>query len=353
MTNYQTLTFEPTKKVTIVMPVYNVADYIYASLTSALDQDMDDMEIVVVDDCGTDSSMEIVRQLQATHPKGQCLRIIRHDVNKGLGEARNTAMREAQGKYIFLLDSDDFITPNAISTLYKAAEAECSELTYGSTVVKEMDGREHPFFVLPRLTLSGKNALVNYIYSTLRQNVPFYVWNILYLTSFLRSNGFLFPPIRKSEDIMFNELIQPKVTKAVLLPDITYCYVMRPNSLMSFQARETIGVEEALNALKYSESLKNMCKQHRAESYYDGKCAKTMKGVFYRICGILKHRQQLTGKVSDRQLRDVMCHPASLSEILRFKQHKGANLLFWFLGKLPSKLFIVAIKTIGRKKGLL
>lgn len=353
MTNKQIPVPKQTFKVTIGMPVYNVADYIHASLTSALNQDIDDIEILVIDDCGTDSSIEIVQQLQATHSKGRCIRIIRHDGNKGVAEARNTIIREAQGKYIFFLDSDDLITPIAISTLYKSAETEGSELTYGSTIVREMDGKEYPYFVLPHLSLSGKYALANYIYGNLRQNIPYHVWNILFLTSFVRSHGFLFPPFRTGEDVLFNELVQPKVTKAMLLPDITYQYVKRPNSLMKFQTRDTISVQEALNSIKYSVILKDLCKQHCHEPYYDGKCAKTMKGIFYRVCGILKHRHQLTGEVSNRELRDIMRHPATLCDILGFKKQKGANLSFWAIGILPPSLSIWIVKIIGKKKGLI
>ena len=353
MTNYQTLVTNPTKKVSIGMPVFNVADYVHASLTSALNQDMDDIEILVIDDCGTDSSMDIVREIQATHPKGGCIRIIKHENNKGVAEARNTFLRMAQGKYLFFLDSDDLITPTAISTLYLAAEAEGAELTYGSTNVKEMDGSEFPYFVLPKLTLSGKNALVNYIYRNLQQNIPYYVWNILYLSTFVHNNGFSFPPFRAGEDILFNEMVQPKVCKAVLLPNITYIYQKRPNSLMRFQSRETINVQEAFNSLKYSEMQKEICKSHCDKPYYPGKCAKTMKEVFYRVCGILKHRHQLTGEVSDRKLRDIMRHPSILSEILCFKQQRSVNLLFWIIGVLPPSLSIWIIKIIGKKKGLI
>ena len=351
MAHYQGQNSIPTKKVTIGVPVFNVADYIYASLTSALNQDMDDIEILIIDDCGTDSSMEIVHQLQNSHSKGKYIRIIRHEQNKGIAEARNTILHEAQGKYLFFLDSDDLIMPSTISILYQAAEREKAELTYGSTTVREMDGKEHPFFIFPQLTISGEHALVNYIYKDIRQNIPNYVWNILFLTKFLRNHRFSFPPFRVSEDAMFNELIQSKVTKAVLLPNITYVYVKRPNSLMNFQSRDTISIQEALTTLNYSEMQKKMCQQYCHEPYYGGKCAKTMKNILYRVCGILKHRNQLTGSISDRELRNIMQHPASLSEILNFKQQKCANLLFWLLGKLPPKLSIWIIRIIGKQKG--
>ncbi len=351
MTNNQVSNSNPNWKVTIGMPVFNVANYIAASLTSALEQDMDGIEILAIDDCGTDASMEIIRQMQATHPRGNSIRIIRHDTNSGVAEARNTIIREARGKYIFFLDSDDTISSSAISTLYHTAETEEAELTYGSSIVREMDGKEYPYFVLPRETFSGRYALVNYIYSDLRQNIPYHVWNILFLTSFLHDNGFSFPLFRTGEDVLFNDAVQPKVTKAVLLPNITYYYQKRPYSLMRFQARDTINVQEAHNSINYSEMQKGLCLQLRNEPYFAGKCAKTMKNVFYRACGILKHRHQLSGGITDQEIRDMMRHPATLMEILNFKQQRNANLSFWLLGKLPPNLSVWIIKNIGEKKG--
>ena len=341
-------------KVTIGMPVYNVVDYIRESLVSALEQDIDDVEILIIDDCGTDSSMDIVRSLAASHPNGSRIRIVKHEKNKGVAEARNTILNEARGKYIFFLDSDDIITHTALSTLYKKAEEEGAELTYGSAMVREQDeGKEFIYFSLPQLTLSGQDALVNYIYGNLRQNIPYCVWNILYLSSFIKENDIRFPSFRTGEDIMFNELIQPKVRKAVLSSEITYTYRKRANSLMRFQAREQIDIEEVRSSLKYSELQKRLCLQLRDKPYFAGKCAKTMKAVFYRVCGVLKHRHQLTEDVTDQELHSVLRHPVTFNEILRFKHYKGTNIAFWILGALPPSASIRIVKFIGSKKGLI
>ena len=92
-------------KVTIGFPVYNVEKYVYKSLESILAQDFDDYEVIVVDDCGTDRSMETILELKETHSKGNHVRIIKHEQNKGLAEARNTAIKNARSKYIFFLYS--------------------------------------------------------------------------------------------------------------------------------------------------------------------------------------------------------------------------------------------------------
>ena len=101
--------------ITIGMPVYGVEKYIRKSILSVLNQSIDcDMEVLVIDDCGTDHSMDIIKECQASHPKGNMIRIIRQPKNMGCWAARNTILDEAKGKYIFLIDADDYLSPNAL-----------------------------------------------------------------------------------------------------------------------------------------------------------------------------------------------------------------------------------------------
>lgn len=88
--------------ITIAIPVYNVEKYIEKSLLSALNQDFAfPYEILIIDDCGSDKSMQIVNRILNEHERGRYARIIRHSTNLGLGPARNTAIENASGKYLF------------------------------------------------------------------------------------------------------------------------------------------------------------------------------------------------------------------------------------------------------------
>ena len=101
------------------MPVWGVEKYIRRCLESVLNQDFDDMEVLVVDDCSPDKSIEIVEEIKDKHPKGEKIRIIHQPCNMGCWAARNRILEEAKGKYILLIDSDDFFTEGAISALYE------------------------------------------------------------------------------------------------------------------------------------------------------------------------------------------------------------------------------------------
>jgi len=92
--------------VSIVVPFYNVEKYIGQCLDSIINQTYRNIEIICVDDCGQDNSIQIVKEYAK---KDKRIKIVRHKNNKGLGGARNTGLENAKGKYIFFIDSDDWI----------------------------------------------------------------------------------------------------------------------------------------------------------------------------------------------------------------------------------------------------
>ena len=84
--------------VSVGMPAYNAAPYIEKSILSVLAQTYQNVELLVIDDCGTDNTIEIVERIRNTHPRGSCIKILRQSHNMGPGEARNRTIDEALGK---------------------------------------------------------------------------------------------------------------------------------------------------------------------------------------------------------------------------------------------------------------
>lgn len=113
-------------KLSIIVPVYNVAPYLRKCVESLLAQDISDYEIILVDDGSTDDSGAIADEL-AAYPqplpegKGVSIKVI-HQANAGLSAARNTGIAAAQGEYILFVDSDDYLQPNTLGTLLEQAE---------------------------------------------------------------------------------------------------------------------------------------------------------------------------------------------------------------------------------------
>ena len=102
-------------KISIIVPVYNSEKYLKDCLDSCISQTLSDIEIICVDDCSTDNSLEILEEYKT---KDSRVKVFYHETNKKQGAARNTGIKNAAGEYIWFIDSDDFIDKNACQLLY-------------------------------------------------------------------------------------------------------------------------------------------------------------------------------------------------------------------------------------------
>jgi glycosyltransferase involved in cell wall biosynthesis len=113
-------------KISIVTTIYNVEKYIEKCLTSLVTQTYKDLEIILVNDCSTDSSMDIVSKFDDSR-----IKIINHTVNKGAGWARRTGIESATGDYVITVDGDDWISEDFIESLVKGAEETGADIVSG------------------------------------------------------------------------------------------------------------------------------------------------------------------------------------------------------------------------------
>ena len=186
--------------ITIGMPVYNVEKYVEKALLSALNQTYCNIEYILVDDKGPDNSMFIVRNILSTHPRAKDVRIIEHPENIGTGATRNTAIDSANGKYIFLMDSDDEISPDCIQKLYDKMIETNVDVVSGS--YSHITGDKKIYFSW--------------------FHVP--VWNKLYNLQFLRENNIRAIPNHLLEDVFFYVQVLATAKSYIIIPDITYYY---------------------------------------------------------------------------------------------------------------------------------
>ena len=340
--------------VTIGMPVYGVEKYIRKSLESALNQTFQgDIEFLMIDDRGPDRSVDIIRELQNSHPRGKDIRIITQPHNMGCWAARNTILKEAKGKYLFLMDSDDYISSDCIEILYQAAEKYQVEAAYGS--IQKVDDQDNKIDVFQydfRL-FKQEDELASFANLKYQATITNFIWNILIRTDFLRNSHLQFPKTKFWDDVLFNADFQPLVKRAVLLPNLTYYYVIRDNSLSSYESRNVIKIEEIRHHFYNSEYLKRQCLEIKQKPYYEMRCAKEMLQSLYTVIGAFRNFDKITPRITNRELRDAMKHPIPLSEILRFKKRRKDNLFFYLMGALPTTLSIGMMKMVAKHKGLL
>ena len=219
--------------VSIVIPVYNVAEYLPQCLDSLSKQDyVGTMEIILVDDGSTDSSFSICKEFCNTHPKARLIR----QANKGLSEARNTGIMAASGDWLFFLDSDDWLAPNTLSTLLSFAETHSCDLVIGSFYYayddhllydgRWFDGKDP--FVLGREDAMKELLLQHYFKN--------FAWGKLYRTESAQKHPFR--PGVYFEDAFWQHLMIDDVQRVGVIPEPLYYYRQRKESISgTFSAR--------------------------------------------------------------------------------------------------------------------
>lgn len=223
-------------KVSVVIPVYNVVPYIERCLLSVLNQTWPDIEVIVVNDCTPDSSMQIVKRMINKHSRGMIVRILEHKVNKGQSAARNSGIRAATGDYIYFLDSDDYLPPEGIEKLVLQAVRYGADVTMGNF---KIDGAQR--WAPPMLLSTGlyeTNEIILSEFLKGRWNVM--PWNKLVSRKFLFDNHLFFKEGIVHEDDLWNFRLACCADRMYMLNETTYYYVIQPNSTMRSPSKRSL-----------------------------------------------------------------------------------------------------------------
>ena len=221
-------------KVSVIIPVYNVEKYIRECLESVINQILKDIEIIVVNDGTKDNSMKIVEE----YLLDKRIKIINKE-NGGLSSARNAGIREAQGKYICFIDSDDFIESSMMEELYNKIEKTKSDVVesgislYDNKThkVKERENRKYSY--------TGKGSYLWGEYTT-------EVCNKIYKKEFLLKNNICFEEGMIHEDDLFTIRILFSTDKIEKIEKSFYYYrINREESIMT-----NVNLEKRLKALQ-------------------------------------------------------------------------------------------------------
>lgn len=335
--------------VSIGVPVYNVEPYIEKSVLSVLNQTYPYIEVIIVDDCSTDNSLEVIENIKCSHPRGGDLKIYKNLQNSGPGVSRNKVIDVSSGKYVYFIDSDDFIDENTIEIMVNQAEIHQADIVIASMQAVYYDTNEiEPAFSYPSLKIiKGEDAFANYVCSDLHSRIGISACNTLFDLSFLRNNNLRFAA-RKDEDALFLSDYYSEVKCAVLMPNITYNYLVRPGSIMGNQERAQIPVEEIRERFRTDRIMTNNCRRLKTRSFYDVHCSRVVKHKFRAACIALRHRNKFSEKLSDKEIRSEIIHPATFAEILNFKRYKFYNLFFFFICKLPSRMTVGICFVLGK-----
>lgn len=213
-------------RVSVIVPVYNVYEYLDKCLKSLVNQTLKDIEIIVVNDGSTDNSQEIIDEYVSKYDFVKSY----IKTNGGLSDARNYGMRYATGKYIGFIDSDDYVDIDMYEKMYNKAEEDKSDIvecdlhhTYHDYEDDEIGAR---IYDKKELIMNGRSV----------------VWNKIYRRELLEKAGIEFLKGIIYEDVNFFVKLMPHVNKYSYVDNVFVHYVQRKSSINNMYSKKTLDI---------------------------------------------------------------------------------------------------------------
>ena len=240
-------------KVSIIVPVYNVEDYIEKCLESLLNQTLEDIEIIVVNDGSTDESKKKINPYIEKYPDK--VKYLEKE-NGGLSSARNYGIPKASGDYIAFLDSDDYVENNMYQKMYEIAITEQSDMVECDFIWEYPNKKRKDI----AKTYKNKKEMI------VKGRVV--AWNKLIKRDIIEKNNLRFPEGLRYEDVEFFYKLVPYINKVSFVHEPFIHYVQRSNSIANTQNLRTKEIFTILNnVLKYYKE-NNLYEEYKEELEY-------------------------------------------------------------------------------------
>lgn len=250
----------------VIIPMYNAKDYIVSCINNILSQTLDGIEVVVVNDCSTDDSMEICRKHFGNNPNVQ---LINQPENMGPGEARNTGIKSAKGQYVTFVDSDDAVRKDAYSAMFEAAQKDNADVLHVTGVLMQivdeapLDLNELTEDEIFRVTLDEgdkKNGLISEdmgdrLSRWLSHEYHWAIWNKLYRRTFLLDNKIFFGKMKFAEDQVFSFTCLCRAKNYSVLPGEWYMYRIGGDSLSRGRKNASFMIKALTSQLQMPEYM--------------------------------------------------------------------------------------------------
>jgi glycosyltransferase involved in cell wall biosynthesis len=232
-------------KVSVIVPVYNVEEYVKKCIDSLLNQTLKEIEIIVVNDGSADASLSVIEGIAVNNPDRK-IEIITQS-NKGLGAARNTGAANATGEYIAFIDGDDWVEPQMMETMYNEAMRADADVCICDFNKRYADREElmHGGNIPAELTVDSKEVLRLFLIGKILIGAT----NKIFRRSFYEKNAFQFPVGYLYEDLPVVILVS-KANKIVKVEGAFYNYRQRSGSIMKTLTRSMLGKWDLVQQIK-------------------------------------------------------------------------------------------------------
>jgi glycosyltransferase involved in cell wall biosynthesis len=300
-------------RLSVIIPVYNVEEYVLRCLKSIIDiENHGDTEIIVVNDGSRDGSMALVSDFASSHP---IITIVNQE-NRGLGAARNTGLKHAQGEYVYFLDSDDYIDLESFVHLFNTGYGS-ADVIVGNFVYNTDDVIEKSKFRIPTdkvIVEKGRDFFVKYY----RRYISTTVWRSIYRRKLLIENDLTFAEGVYHEDVNWTPNVLLHAGTVIYCPLYFYNYIIRNGSIINSALSER-RLHDIL--FVYEDLVKNAY-------MYDNPVQKELS--FITIVGLFVYIGRYWGKVDEEKLKQ---------DVLRIMSYQCRHYWYIYLGCCLFKLF--------------
>lgn len=228
-------------KVSIIVPVYNVEQYIVRCFESVKNQTYANIECIFIDDCSPDNSSQILKDLILKYSGPIDFHIITHNRNKGLSEARNTGTKYATGDYIYYLDSDDEITYHCLEELSNLVKQYPKvDLVQGNTRTVPQTDRENDWRDISQKKFPEYVEDSSWIKERCfkQPRIPVNAWNKLIKKDFLIDNNLFFRAGIIHEDVQWMFYVAKYIKSIAFTKKSCYIHYVVSNSIMQSGSRK-------------------------------------------------------------------------------------------------------------------
>lgn len=226
------------KKVSVIVPAYNVENYIDRCLKSLVNQTLKDIEIIVINDESTDNTLNIIKEYQKKYDNV----VVFNNKNHGIGYTRNFGIQKATGKYIAFIDSDDFIDETMFEKLYKYSETNKLDMCVCDFYKYFEQTKKQSLEIIPDFNITNLESSPNILL-----DINYSPWNKLYKKELVKD--LYFEQDLKYEDVPF---VIEAISKSKRIGKYNEClnyYVIRGNSETTSMDKRVFDILKVLNII--------------------------------------------------------------------------------------------------------
>ena len=300
-------------KLSIIVPIYNVAPYLRKCVDSLLAQDISNYEIILVDDGSPDECPQICDEYAATHSR---IHVI-HQENAGLSAARNAGLAVAQGEYIWFVDSDDYVEPNVLGVLMEQIERDHLDvLRFRYQNVRESGEAFAPYKDMTNYNDYSSTPVNGLTFLNERMSNQCYAWQFILRSSLC--NAELFTPGIYFEDTDWTPRLLLCAERVASTELVVYNYLWREGSITLSQNDIHKQRKQLHDKIDLLRKLNDWGEQVKDCQWFDG----MISGLMVSVVGIIASTFYTERKKYVQQIKSMHLLPLSTYHIAPRVQRK-------------------------------